>query len=327
MDSLSDRPDLFPEQRPYDHGMLDVGEGHELYWEQCGNPDGVPVVFLHGGPGAGSSAAHRRYFDPDFYRIVLFDQRGAGRSRPTASVLDNTTAHQVGDLERLRQHLGIGRWLVFGGSWGAALAVAYGGAHADRCLGFVLRGVFLARRHELDWFLNGMQAVFPEARRAFLDFLPEAERDDPVEAYYRRLTSEDSGINRPAARAWSAFENACSRFALGTPQSPAEGARHTGGWAPLSLARIECHYFRHHFFIPEGSLLAGVPAMAHLPCMIVQGRYDLVCPPVSAFELAEAWPGATLEIVPDAGHSALEPGIRKGLVAATQAFRAILDRG
>jgi proline iminopeptidase len=231
----------------------------------------------------------------------------------------------------LRLHLGIDRWLVFGGSWGAALALAYGIAHPERCLGFVLRGVFLARRWELDWFLEGMSTVHPEAGRGFLAFLPEAERGDPVAAYHRRLLDDDPAIHRPAARAWAAYENACSRFAI-----PGDGSGATagtgsaagldpGGWAPLALARIECHYFRHAMFLDEGALLAGVGRIRHLPCVIVQGRYDLVCPPVSAFELAESWPGSRIEMVPDAGHSAMEPGIRRALVAATEELRERLD--
>jgi proline iminopeptidase len=325
MDSISDGLDLFPEQVPFAHGMLDLDGRHEMYWEQCGNPDCVPALFLHGGPGAGASSAHRRYFDPAFYRIVLFDQRGAGRSRPSADIVDNTTAHLVDDIECLRNYLGIDRWLVFGGSWGAALALAYGVAHPDRCLGFVLRGVFLGRQRELDWFLNGMQAIFPEAWRAFTEFLPAAERHDLIASYYQRLTNLSADTHRPAARAWAVFENACSRFALNIPDRSAP----TGGgtWAPVALARIECHYFQHRFFMPEGALLKNVARLHHLPCTIVQGRYDLVCPPVSAYELADGWPGVRLEFVPDAGHSALEPGIRRGLVAATQAFRERLRAG
>lgn len=331
MDSLNSRPDLFPDLQPFSHGMLDVDGLHNLYWEQCGNPQGIPVIFLHGGPGAGTSPAHRRFFDPRHYRIVLFDQRGAGRSRPLAEVRDNTTAHLIADVECLRRHLGIDRWLVFGGSWGAALALAYGIAHPAYCLGFVLRGVFLARRWELEWFLNGMSTVHPEAGRAFIAFLPEAERSDPVGAYHRRLISDNPALHRPAARAWAAYENACSRFAIagdgthaGNSASTALTAD-TGGWAPLALARIECHYFRNAMFLEEGALLAGVGRIRHLPCRIVQGRYDLVCPPASAHDLAAAWPGSRLEIVPDAGHSAMEAGTRRALVAATEELRAQLD--
>lgn len=324
MDSLNARPDLFPDLQPYSHGMLEVDARHCLYWEQSGNPQGMPVIFLHGGPGAGTSAAHRRFFDPRFYRIVLLDQRGAGRSRPQADVGDNTTAHLVADLERLRRHLDIDRWLVFGGSWGAALALAYGIAHPGRCLGFILRGVFLARRWELEWFLNGMSTIHPEAGRTFVAFLPEAERRDPVAAYHRRLLDDDPAVHRPAARAWAAYENACSRFAIPSEGSAGMTAGDASGWAPLALARIECHYFRHAMFLEEGELLAGVVRIRHLPCVIVQGRYDLVCPPASAIELAEAWPGARIEIIPDAGHSAMEPGTRRALVAATEELRARL---
>jgi proline iminopeptidase len=325
MNSISDGPDLFPEQVPFAHGMLDLDGRHVMYWEQCGNPDGVPVLFLHGGPGAGVSTVHRQYFDPAFYRIVLFDQRGAGRSRPSADIVDNTTAHLVNDIECLRTHLSIDRWLMFGGSWGATLALAYGISRPDRCLGFVLRGVLLGRQRELDWFLNGMRAIFPEAGRTFTDFLPEAERHDPISSYYRRLIDPSADTYRPAARAWASYENACSRFALNLPDGSASLGR--GAWAPVAIARIECHYLHHRFFMPEGALLKDVGRIHHLPCTIIQGRYDLVCPPITAYELADGWPGISLEFIPDAGHSAMEPGIRRRLVTATQDFRERLRAG
>ncbi|MEX2452133.1 MAG: prolyl aminopeptidase [Rhodospirillales bacterium] len=315
MDVSVNRRDLFPSIEPYERGMLELDGRHHMYWEQSGNPAGVPVVFLHGGPGAGVSPIHRRFFEPHHYRIVCFDQRGAGRSRPFADLTDNTTPHLIDDIERLRHHLGIGQWLVFGGSWGAALALAYGLAHPTRCLGFVLRGVFLARRGELDWFLNGMKTIFPEAWRAFIEFLPEAERHAPLESFYTRLTDSDPEIHMPAARAWSRYENSCSNL---VPQ--------TGGGngnAALALARIEAHYFKHRMFFEDGIPLEDIAVLRDKPCFIVQGRYDVVCPIISADELARAWPEADYAIVPDAGHSALEPGIRAALIEATENFRGL----
>ena len=307
---------LHPEQEPHASGWLAVGGRHELYWEESGNPDGVPVVFLHGGPGGGCLPFHRRFFDPAFWRIVLFDQRGAGRSLPPAEVADNTTPHLVADIERLRRHLAIERWLVFGGSWGSTLALAYAEAHAERCLGLVLRGIFLARAAEIDWFMHGMGQFFPEAWRAFAGFLPEAERADLLGSYYRRLTDPDPAVHVPAAHAWDAYETACST--LLPPASPPQFA---SAATALALARLEAHYFAHGAFLEDDQLLRDVPAIRHLPCTIVQGRYDVVCPPASAAALAAAWPEAELVIVPDAGHSVREPGIVRELVAAVERMR------
>jgi proline iminopeptidase len=317
MDVQSDyRHDLFPEIEPYAAGMLTLGGGHEMYWEECGNPDGMPIVFLHGGPGAGAAAAHRRFFDPRHYRIVIFDQRGCGRSRPFAAVHDNTTDHLVADLETLRVHLGIKRWVLFGGSWGSTLALAYGIRWPRRCAGFILRGVFLGTQKEVDWFLDGMGTIFPEARRAFLEFLPPAERDDPLGSYYRRLMDSDPRIHGPAAAAWSRYESACSNL---IPRLDDTGCG-TGRQA-LALARLEAHYFVNNVFLPNAGLLGSVWRLKNHPAVIVQGRYDMVCPIVTADALARAWPGADYVIVPDAGHSALEPGIRAVLVRATEAMK------
>ncbi len=312
MDVQAPRTELFPEITPYAHGMLKVDGRHTLYWEQSGNPDGRSVVFLHGGPGAGSMPVHRRFFDPGHYRIVVFDQRGTGRSTPAAEIADNTTQHLIEDLETLRRHLDIENWLVFGGSWGACLALAYGIAYPASCAGFVLRGVFLGRQRELDWFLHGMGTVFPEARRDFTDFLPEEERSDLADAYHHRLTDPDPAVHLPAARAWGRYEAACSVL---VPKS-------AGGGASLAMARIESHYFKHRMFMAENHLLDNLDRVRHLPAAIVQGRYDMVCPIVTADELAQAWPGADLTVVPDAGHAALEPGIRAALVAATERFKS-----
>src|SRR5512144_785299 len=310
-ESSTRAPRLFPEIEPYANGRLAVGGRHQLYWEACGNPRGVPVVFLHGGPGGGSLPHHRRFFDPSFWRIVLFDQRGAGRSTPVAAIDDNTTAHLVEDLERLRRELGIARWLVFGGSWGATLALAYAEAHAQRCLGLVLRGVFLARPVEIDWFIHGMRQIFPEAWRAFASFLPENERNDLLGNYYRRLTDPDPATHMPAARAWDRYEGACSTLmpSEATAQVETEGAA-------LAIARIEAHYFVHHAFLADDQLLRGVERIRALPCTIVQGRYDVICPTGTAEELARAGPEAEYVVVPDAGHSVREPGITREIVAA-----------
>ena len=308
---------LFPAIEPNRSGMLRLDAVHSMYWEECGNPHGVPVVFLHGGPGAGCTPIYRRFFDPDHYRIVLFDQRGAGRSVPGAELRDNTTAHLISDIERLREHLAIQRWLVFGGSWGSTLALAYGQAHPRRCLGFVLRGVFLGSKREVDWFLHSMGAIFPEALRDLRDALPPGERDDLLRAYHRRLTSSDPAIHLPAARAWSGYESACS---LLRPVSPG-GMRPGGDASAVAISRIEAHYFVNEMFLREGQLLQGLERIRHLPAAIVQGRYDIICPISTADELARAWPEARYEIVPDAGHSALEPGIRSALIAATEEMR------
>lgn len=307
-----DRPDLFPAIESHDRGMLTLDGGHEMYWEVSGNPDGVPVVFLHGGPGAGAVAAHRQFFDSGHYRIVLFDQRGAGRSRPYAGIENNTTPHLIRDIERLRRHLGIERWFVFGGSWGALLALAYGVRHPERCRGFVLRGVFLGRPFELDWFLSGIGMIFPEAHQAFLGFLPGAERSDPLASYHRRLTDPDPAVHEPAAKAWNAYESQCSNLL------PKPGA---GGASGLALARIEVHYFRHGMFLDGEPILSSLDALRGLPAVIVQGRYDVICPARTADELRRAWPEAEYVVVPDAGHSAMEPGIRAALVRATEAFK------
>jgi proline iminopeptidase len=307
---------LFPDIEPYANGWLAVDGRHQLYWETCGNPSGVPVVFLHGGPGGGCLPHHRRFFDPEFWRIVLLDQRGAGRSTPPAELADNTTPHLVADLERLRAHLHIARWLVFGGSWGSTLALAYAQAHPASCLGLVLRGIFLARPAEIDWFLHGMRRIFPEAWRAFAGFLPEAERDDLLGGYYRRLIDPDPVRHMPAAHAWDRYEGACSTLLPNDamPQFETDSAA-------LAIARIEAHYFVHGAFLADDQLLRDIARIRHLPCTIVQGRYDIVCPPVSADALACAWPQAELVIVPDAGHSVREPGITRELVAAVERMR------
>jgi proline iminopeptidase len=305
---------LYPECEPYASGHLGLSPRHSMHWEVCGNPDGVPLVFLHGGPGGGSLPHHRRFYDPSFWRIVLYDQRGAGRSRPVAEIADNTTPHLIADLDRLRAHLGVERWLLFGGSWGSTLALAYAQAHPGRVLGLVLRGIFLATPNELEWFLYGMRYLFPEPWRAFTEFLPEDERDDLLGAYYRRLVDADPAVHLPAARAWDAYEAACSTLL----PKPETAVRIDDDAAALAIARIEAHYFVNQGFLAENELLGNLHRIRHLPCTIVQGRYDVVCPPITADALARGWPEAEYVIVPDAGHSVREPGITRELVSAVQ---------
>lgn len=309
--------DLYPQIKPYSSGLLPVDGGHELYWEQCGNPEGVPVVFLHGGPGSGCESYHRRFFDPDRYRILLFDQRGCGRSRPHARLEENTTWHLVSDIERLREHQGIDRWLVFGGSWGSTLALAYAESHSERVAGLVLRGVFLCREREIQWFYQeGASRIFPDYWEDYLQPIPASERGNLVSAYYARLTGEDELARMAAAKAWSRWE---ARTASLLPDPNIE--RHFGDpRTALSLARIECHYFMHQSFLEPDQLLRDAGRIAGIPGVIVQGRYDLICPMESAWALHRTWPSSELQVIPDAGHAACEGGIRRALVAACDRF-------
>lgn len=311
------RAELYPEIEPYNAGMLTLDGRHRMYFEESGNPKGAPVLFLHGGPGAGAAPSHRRFFDPAHYRIVIFDQRGAGRSTPLGEITDNTTPLLVADIEKLREHLGIKQWLVFGGSWGSTLALAYAEFHPERCTGLILRGIFLCRKSEIDWFLYGLRNIFPEAWRAFSDPIPAAERGDLLTAYHRRLTDPDPAVHLPAARAWGIYEGSCSTL-LPSPETVAYFA---GDVVSLGLARIEAHYFKHDIFLPENSLLANVDRIRKIPGVIVQGRYDAVCPIVSADDLHRVWPEAEYHIIPDAGHSAWEPGICAALVRTCEKFK------
>jgi proline iminopeptidase len=316
----SERTALYPEIEPYASGLLGLDAIHAMYWETAGNAAGLPVVFLHGGPGSGSSPKHRRFFDPAAYRIVVYDQRGAGRSTPLGELRDNTTPLLIDDLERLRLHLGIERWVVFGGSWGSTLAIAYAETHPDRVLGLVLRGIFLCRRSEIDWFLYGLRSVFPEAWDRFAAFLPPDERGDLLAGYYRRLTDPDPTVHMPAARSWSVYEGSCS-----TLLPSRETVDHfAGDVVALGLARMEAHYFSHSIFLPEDALLANARRLRSIPGVIVQGRYDMVCPIVSAHDLVAAWPEVDYRVVADAGHSAWEPGICAELVAACERIKTRL---
>ncbi len=310
---------LFPAVEPHRGGVLELDRGHRMYWEESGNPGGVPVVFLHGGPGAGASPVHRQFFDPAHYRIVIFDQRGAGRSTPLGHLDGNTTDDLVGDMERLRGHLAIGRWIVFGGSWGSTLALAYAEHHPGRCMALVLRGIFLGRPAEIDWFLTGIRNVFPETWREFAGYIPEAERADLLGAYHRRLVDPDPAVHLPAARRWSVYEGSCSTLL----PNPALVADFASDRVALGLARIEAHYFVNRLFLPDDFLLANVGRLRGIPGVIVQGRYDAVCPPVSADDLHRAWPEAEYHVVSDAGHSAFEPGIRSRLIAAMERLKTV----
>jgi proline iminopeptidase len=294
---------------------------HELYYEQCGTPNGKPVLFLHGGPGAGIVPDYRRFFDPNAYRIILFEQRGAGRSRPHASLDDNTTWHLVQDIEQIRKEFSVDQWLVFGGSWGSTLALAYAETHPDRVLGLVLRGIFLCRPKEISWFYEdsqGASAIFPDVWEQYLRIIPEAERDDMIRAYYRRLTSADESVRLEAAKAWSKWE--ASALKLVPDQKLID--EFTEPEMAIALARIECHYFINNcFFETENYLLEHVDRIRHIPAVIVHGRYDIVCPFMNAWDLHRAWPEATLDVVRDAGHSVTEPGIADALIRATDSFR------
>jgi proline iminopeptidase len=314
------RRELYPPIEPYNHGYLRVSDVHEMYYEECGNPAGKPAVFLHGGPGAGSDKRARQFFDPTHYRIVIFDQRGCGRSRPSASLVENTTWHLVADIERLRKHLGIERWLVFGGSWGSTLALAYSEAHPERVTELVLRGIFLLRYAEIRWlYQHGASEVFPDCWEAYRDVIPVDERDDYLRAYHARLTGTDQRAALEAARAWSVWE-ASTSFLYSNPDNIRKWSEDQFA---LAVARIECHYFVNRGFLrSETQLLDDVPRIRRIPATIVQGRYDLVCPATSAWDLHRAWPEADLRIVPDAGHSAFEPGNVHELVSATDRYRS-----
>lgn len=310
--------ELYPAIEPYATGTLKVSDLHTLYYEEVGNPNGKPIVFLHGGPGGGIDPIHRRFFDPEKWRLVLFDQRGCGRSVPHAELRENTTWHLVSDIEQLRQHLGIDRWVVFGGSWGSTLSLAYSQTHPEACKGLVLRGIFLLRQKELLWFYQeGASYFFPDAWEDYLKPIPAAERHDLIAAYYKRLTSDDPETRQQAARAWSVWEASTSKLL------PDVGLQQRFGQSEFAdaFARIECHYFVNKgFFEQETQLLDQCDRIRHLPIVIVQGRYDVVCPPMSAWDLHRALPESQLMVIPDAGHSMTEPGIQDALIEASDRF-------
>ncbi len=312
---------LFPPIEPYKSYYFPVSDGHQLYVEEVGNPDGIPVVFLHGGPGGGFSPDHRRLFDPGAYRIVLFDQRGAGKSKPHASLEANTTWHLVADLEALRQSLNISKWLVFGGSWGSTLALAYAETHPEAVSGLILRGIFLCRPEEIRWFYQeGCSWIYPDLWEAYIAPVPSSERHDMIQAYYRLLTHPDEAIRLQAAKAWSVWEGStCKLIPNESVIANFEADAHA-----LAMARIECHYFVNNaFFTKENQLLADVDRIRHIPTWIVHGRYDVVCPAKNAWDLHQVFPEAQLRIISDAGHAYNEPGILEALLEATETFRTL----
>jgi proline iminopeptidase len=310
---------LYPPLNLNRSGQLPVDDIHTLYWEECGNPQGIPVVFLHGGPGAPTSPQHRRFFDPQVYRIILFDQRGTGQSKPHAEIRNNTTPHLVEDIEKLRKHLNVKQWLVFGGSWGSTLALAYGESHPDCCLGFILRGIWLLTEQEVDWFFYGARNLFPEAWHKFASFIPASERGDLLKAYHRRVIDPNPEIHMPAARVYTRYEEEISYLLLSS--IPSESS--TPDTTSLSMARIETHYMYNRSMLGQ-RLLDNIDKLSHLPAIIVHGRYDGICAFSTAWNLAQAWPKAKLNIVPLGGHSAFDPGICVKLVEATDRFKNLL---
>ena len=310
---------LFPPiKEPNRSGRLKVDDLHSLYWEECGNPDGIPVVYLHGGPGEGADPSKRRFWDPDSYRIILFDQRGSLRSTPLAELRNNTTQHLISDIESLREHLNVDRWLIAGGSWGTTLALAYGEAHPERCLGFLLRGVFLGTTDEINWFVYGMRRFFPKAFEDFSSWIPESERDDLLAAYARRAASEDPDLRLEACRRWVKYSGSCSSLAH-DPEAVEEMAKDET--MVLGMGRLDTCYFKNNMFLEDNQILRDIGSINHLPCAIIQGGHDMIATPNSAYELHKAWPQSVLKIVPDAGHSPMENGTLSLLIEATEAFK------
>lgn len=312
----------YPPIEPNRTGFLEV-LGYQIYWEESGNPSGLPVIFLHGGPGSGTESGHRSYFDPKIYRIVLMDQRGCGKSRPHSSLKDNTTWHLVGDIEKLREHLKITKWVVFGGSWGSTLALSYAETHPECALALILRGIFLGRPKELKWFYQfGAHHIFPDEWEKYIDPIPINERKSLLKAYYQRLTSDDAGVRKKAASAWSSWEGAALKLIF----DPSLFMQFVEDQHADALARIECHYFINHcFFKTDNWLLENIDAIKNTPGRIIQGRYDIICPMESAWELHKTWPQAELEIIKDAGHAASEPGITDALIRASDYFGQVLQ--
>lgn len=308
---------FYPAIRPYASQRLDVGDGHQLHVEECGVPDGIPVLFVHGGPGAGCSEQDRRFFDPEKYRVILVDQRGAGRSRPHAELAANTTTHLLADLEHVRQHLQVERWLLFGGSWGSTLSLLYAERFPERVLGMVLRGIFLCRQADINWFYHqGANYIFPDYWQDFVGQIPPEERGNLLQAYHRRLTGDNEIIRMAAAKAWAQWEARCATH----EPSPPVVARFGSPQVALAMARIEAHYFVHDAFIDEDQIRADAHRLADIPTVIVHGRYDIVCPVDQAFALHRALPHAKLEIIRDAGHASSEPGTLDALIRATDRF-------
>ena len=311
--------ELYPSIEPNRTGFIEPDGLHKIYWEESGNPEGEPILFLHGGPGAGCVPAHRRYFDPDHYRIILLDQRGCGRSTPLGELKDNNTWTIISDLEAIREHLGIEQWILFGGSWGSTLSLSYAQKHPDVIKGLILRGIFLATEDEIDWFMHHMGRFFPEAFEDFVSPFSDSEETSLLAFHHSNLCNPDPEIHMPAARLWSGFEARCSTL-LPNPDSVAQMEDPP---VALALARLESEFFLNGMYLEEGQLLTDLHKISHLPGIIVQGRYDVICPPKTAYRLHKGWPGSELVMVPDAGHTANEPGIVRELVAATDKFRSL----
>lgn len=317
--ALHPRPirELFPPITPYSQGFLSVDDTHTLYWEQSGHPDGVPILVVHGGPGAGATSIHRRFFDPSFYRIIIFDQRGAGRSQPLGSLKNNTLAHLINDMESLREHLRINRWHLFGGSWGSTLSLAYAIQYPQRCIGMILRSIFLMEQSEIDWYVTGMRTIFPESWESFAQ--DDRTGKNLLKSYYDRLTSPDDRIAIEAAMQWNAYESACASFFPQKETIVSDDQRYYA----LAMAKIEAHYFYTQSIPDSESLLTRIDQIRSIPGSIIQGRYDIICPMISANRLHMAWPEADYVIVPDAGHSFLDPTLRTRLIEATEASKSL----
>jgi proline iminopeptidase len=311
--------DLFPEITPYSTGFLDVSDTHSLYWEQSGNPEGVPVLLLHGGPGAGASPTHRRFFCPETYRVIIFDQRGAGRSQPLGELKDNSIHHLINDIELLRNRFQIDKWHIFGGSWGSTLALKYAQSFPERCKSMILRGIFLLEETEVEWFLNGMKNIFPEAWEQFVSILSDEEKQNILQSYYERLTGSNLDLAMEAATSWALYESACSclfpNFEIITTAEQKDHA--------LALAKIEAHYFLNQVIQKDESILNNINTIRHIPTIIVQGRYDIVCPIKTAHKLHQLWPEADYIVVQDGGHSAMDPSVRSRLIEATETMKSI----
>jgi proline iminopeptidase len=311
--------ELFPPLEPHAKGMLRVDDIHTLCWEECGNPNGVPILFLHGGPGTGATPTHRRFFDPKTYRIILFDQRGAGRSEPLAETRNNTTSLLIDDIETLRHFRKIERWHIFGGSWGSTLAITYAEAHPQRCLSLTLRGICLLQRREIEWFLYGIRTIFPEAWNRFVSIIAPEERNDILSAYIKLFQGKDEGRRMEAIRIWANYESSCSVLRPDLePSQVVVDERHR-----IGMSVIEAHYFKNNLFTPDDQLLRNIDRIRSIPAVIVHGRYDMICPIVTADELHHAWPEAEYKVIPDAGHSSLEPGILSALIDATEKFKSL----
>lgn len=313
---------LYPELEPFAQHNIKIGDFHTIYFEICGNPHGVPVVFLHGGPGSGCNPMQRRFFDPAYYQIILIDQRGCGRSTPIGETTNNTTTDLINDIDLIRQQLNIDKWLVFGGSWGSTLAIAYAIAHTSHVTGLILRGIFLSRQSELDWFLGAVKTFYPEPWQALCEFLPDDTQSNPLAAYEKLIFSDDTSVSIPAAIQWNAFESGIMTL-LPRPAS-ATANNSTDGYIELARAKVQIHYIKHLCFVGGRDLLTEAKdKLSGIPTVIVQGRYDMVCPPITAWELSRAMPHAEFHIINDAGHSAMEAGTTSALVAATEKFKGL----